>query len=150
MYSLPVPNLTNSKLSKMSDDEVLEAIYSNSKVTSNVNYTRFYVNGGYVRHTTLAATFNVNPIHVRYVYEVIGISSARDILRYLCASHYEGAFGVCTLGHLASRSKELTKPQILNLLALGKSPSEITHNAFAYRVKYRKDELPQGESSLFA
>lgn len=141
--------LTIRQLNKLSDTELSDIIYE-TRTSSSIQFAVFLVNTTSVTYKQFADQFDVNPEHIRYVYEVLGIASPHDILNYLRVKHYEGAFGVCTMDQLRKRIKnKLTVEQIQNLINLGKSPSEVVVNYPRYASKYRRDEIPVGETSLF-
>lgn len=138
------------QLNKLSNEQLSEIIYEH-RTSSSIQFAVFHVNTAHVTHISFAEQFDVNPEHIRYVYEVLGIASPHDILNFLRVKHYEGAFGVCTMKQLRKRiNNKLSVEQIENLLNLGKSPSEIIVNFSHYVSKYRRNEIPVGETSLFA
>lgn len=142
--------LTKRQLDKISDSELTDLIYA-TRGSSSIQFSVFYVNGEPLGYEEFANTFGVNPEHIRYVYEILDIASAHDILNHLRVKHYEGAFGVCTMVQLRRRTNnKLSVEQIENLLNLGKSPSDIVVNFSRYFSKYKRNEIPVGETSLFA
>lgn len=141
--------LTPRQLNKLSDTELSDIIYE-TRTSSSIQFAVFLVNTTSVTYKQFADQFDVNPEHIRYVYEVLGIASPHDILNYLRVKHYEGAFGVCTMKQLRRRiQNKLTVDQIQNLFNLGKSPSEVVVNYSYYASMYKRNEIPEGETSLF-
>lgn len=137
-------------LNKMCDLDIADFIYKH-RTSSSVAFAYFYVNGRHLDLEAFCATFDIRPSHVRYLYEVLHIASARDILEYLRVKHYECSFGVYTLEHLVGcTGKRLNAEQVLNLVGLGKSPADIVINSKKYQNAYNKGLLPQAESSMFA
>lgn len=142
--------LSPRQLNKLSNEQLSDIIYEH-RTSSSIQFAVFYVNNSSVNHVALAENFDVNPEHIRYVYEVLGIASPHDILNFLRVKHYEGAFGVCTMKQLRKRTNnKLSVEQIENLINLGKSPSEIVVNFTHYVSQYKRNEIPVGETSLFA
>lgn len=138
------------QLNKMTDSDLIDFIYDH-RTSSSVLLTRFMVNGVYIDHEKFAETFDINPVHVQYIYEVLHIATPKDILRYLRIPHHECSFGVVTLEQLIARTKgKLDKDQVNNLLWLGKCPNSIVYNAAQYARNYTKGLIPTAETPMFA